>query len=81
MKVMCINDTIHEMTGNKFMPKLRIGETYTVVDETEYRGHFFYLLLEFIDPNFKYWYEKEQFIPLSNIDETELIKERELVTF
>lgn len=78
MKVMCISDFI-ENHMKLYMPKLKVGEIYTVIKETNQNGFSFYLLGEYIDTNFNYWYEQSCFIPLSDIDETELIKQRELV--
>lgn len=78
MKVMCINDYI-ENEMKFYMPKLIVGEIYTVIEEKVNCGFSFYLLGECVSPIFNYWYEKSCFIPLSDIDEKELIKERELV--
>lgn len=78
MRVMCISDYI-ENEMKSYMPKLKVGEIYTVIKETKESGFYFYLLSEHINPDFNYWYEKSCFIPLSDIDETELIKQRELV--
>lgn len=74
---MCINnkDGVHEVASLL----LRVGEKYTVVGQSSKGGY----ILEEIKFNPKSGkslsFTKERFIPLSDIDETELIKERELV--
>lgn len=81
MKVMCINGAKkgQKTLGGLPLPKrLEIYENqiYFVVGETEVFGNELYLLQGF-PKNFGY--RKSRFIPLSDIDEKELIKERELV--
>ena len=76
MKVICINkDTPARNHPDliKAVKKIVVGEIYNVVVD-ESRG---YELAEFPHPLQILW-SKENFIPLSNIDETELITERQL---
>jgi hypothetical protein len=79
MKVMCIDDnftcTEHKIKATVTHPK--VGEICTIIDRWESGS---YVLAEY-----KYYLGYEcawgcnKFIPLSDIDETELVKERELV--
>ncbi len=77
MQVICIDaapDPFDYETG-----KLKEGNIYSVLFEAISRGTDgtltpAYALVEFGD---KVGFEKRRFAPLSNIDETELIKERE----
>ena len=81
MKVMCINDFfISTLNGERALFYPKVGEVVTVIN---IKDNGYYLLLEyptngFIFSNLCGW-NPSKFIPLSNIDETELIKERELV--
>ena len=78
IKVICINGAKQgELTrfGKPLKKNQEIyeGEVYTVINENSRS----YSLQERSD---ELWYKKTRFIPLSNIDETELIKEREVLT-
>jgi hypothetical protein len=55
------------------------GEIYTVVDEITVMGRVGYVLEEKL-PHTNWVYDAKRFAPLSNIDETELIKERQSET-
>ncbi len=79
MKVMCISDTFFSsMTGKKAKNHPLIGEVVTVLDVIESK---MYVLSEYPkNDNGKLCaWVMSKFIPLSDIDETELIKERELI--
>lgn len=72
---MCITDKFHLVYS---MPKIPVGEVCTVIDTKEYDGYSFYKLSEYQAPEpRKWWYDVRQFIPLSDICETELAKQRE----
>lgn len=74
MKVLCIENPV----PNKPIPHPIEGGVYTVIQSLKADdGVLIYILQEF-DSNWA-WAAKI-FIPLSNIDKTELIKERELLT-
>ena len=78
MKVMCIDDRFIKKDGNE--PK--VGEIVTVIeiiDNNPYKGN--YVLLEYPKSKNgnKLCFRPSRFAPISNIDEKELIKERELV--
>lgn len=80
MKVIYIigikSGTVSKTTGEIATKLCEIyeGETYTVVTTVKIQGVFAYILYE-RQPNWAY--NIKNFIPLSNIDETELIKKRE----
>lgn len=77
MKVMCIKDGQWrgKLTGDPAEgPKY--GEVVTVVDEVTTSDKDVYILQEYPDAR---GYAKKRFIPLSDIDETELVSEREAV--
>lgn len=75
MKVICISTP---SKGNpKFTPIIKEGSVYTVIDsgaETDIMEDWYELA-----EHKGYMYSQKLFIPLSTIDETELIKEREEV--
>ena len=74
MKVMCIDDNFLIKDGNE--PK--IGEVVTVIDICEInKGN--YILSEYpVSKNgIPLCFIPNRFIPLSDIDETELVKQRE----
>ncbi len=75
MKAMCINDNVVNTIG--IYPK--VGEVLTVKQSDFYPDN--YVVLEYpIDKSGHHQsFGKYRFIPLSDIDETELIKERELI--
>lgn len=80
MKVICIDDTIRP---NEFEegPNIKEGCDYTVVNQCigydkKWNAGPCYELLE----TGTHWlYDVDRFIPLSNIDETEMIREKESV--
>jgi len=79
MKVICIKgDDLKEVDGRNSPsdPKLVEGRTYTVLSIEIYKGNRFYILEEL--PQDCCFHEK-RFIPLSSIDETELVNEKEQV--
>ncbi len=77
MRVICIDANI----PNKDIPQLQDGKIYTVVGYSEIRiGNYFLAEIPDIASNgLRCSYHSKRFIPLSTIDETELIEQRELV--
>ena len=76
MKVMCINDDFLEKDGNE--PK--VGEIVTVVGICQkYKGNYFLLEYPRCKQGIRISFRPNRFAPISDIDEKELIKERELV--
>lgn len=75
MKVMCIDG---EWKGTA-IGKPAFGVIYTVIDSVKSQGIVWYELAEFPPDRRgrRDHYESKAFIPLSDIDETELVKERE----
>ena len=69
MKVICIDSY-----GNK-NSIVEIGETYNVIGEVNLYSIEWYELQE----HPKWFYQKRQFIPCSDIDETQLVNEKEEV--
>ena len=73
MKVICIDDSM----GRNFpeIPNFKVGDILTA--ESEANGFYFITehLFSSINSSLVSWCVK-RFIPLSNIDETELLKER-----
>lgn len=81
MKVMCIDDSVRPGAGQGGL--LKYGEIYTVIDQYPcwhglYKGDIVYSILELNPDNYQFL--ASRFAPLSNIDETELIEERQLQT-
>jgi len=76
MKVMCINNgKLRNHLGKiNSAPELIEGETYTVIGISN-TGHG-YILLEVKHGEQFSGFTKERFIPLSEIDETELVNQR-----
>ena len=77
MKVICIKSFIDckkspTLIGNPMMPE--VGSTYTVIDHKVINGTHCYRLAECPD----YGYNSRHFAPCSDIDETELVNEKEL---
>ncbi len=71
MKVLCVNG----LKSGYVSPTS--GEIYTVIDEITVMGRVGYVL----EDKLPHWvYDARRFAPLSNIDETELIKERQTST-
>lgn len=81
MRVICIDtvnvgDAFKSMTGLYFVNNddcIYGGEVYTVVEEKTMFGRVGYRLAE---KHFNNLYLKSRFIPLSNIDEIELVNEK-----
>ena len=71
MKVICIDDINHE--GNK--TQLKIGETYTASQCPVYPNNYDLLEIPKTKCGRPVSYRKHMFIPLSSIDETEMIRE------
>lgn len=72
MKVLCINQNWIKKVGSE--PEPICGHIYTVIDCQEWYGHDYYRLEEL-----PVWADSAHFSPLSDIDETELVNERELI--
>ena len=76
MKVLCINSKACPpgaiITANSI---IKDGEIYTVVSETISHGYRWYELYEHLN----WFYMAESFIPLSEIDELELVNKKEEV--
>lgn len=75
MKVICINEKLE--TDFDKLPALEFGRIYTVIRETKYLSWEFYMFSELSVVGYNCWYCKDNFAPLSNIDEMELIEQRE----
>lgn len=80
MRVICIEGVKKGTISSDGTPivkneEIYEGEIYSVSGEYKYNGEEFYFLRE---RNPFLAYKKRRFAPLSDIDETELIKEREL---
>jgi hypothetical protein len=69
MKVLCINAKPVNCDID-----LIEGEVYTVIDIEMFQNKDYYVLAEIAKPNS---FIKDRFIPLSDIDETEIVKQRE----
>lgn len=74
MRVMCINEAWRASDGASQAMRPVFGNTYTVIDQ-KYTpwGWLGYELAECID----YLYKSDYFIPLSDIDERELLEQRQ----
>lgn len=78
MKVLCIdNDFFQEVpSGEKFdsLPIIPIGTICTIIDEADYSGLHFYRFAEYLHSQgiFLWWYDSRSFIPISDIDETQM---------
>lgn len=76
MKVICIKVSKTNDCGIENLPHPELGETVTVIDNDTKYGDSFYQLSEY--SHYKgaaVWYLTENFIPVSDIDETELVSE------
>jgi len=76
MKVICI----HVNTSNDHdipnIPHPELGETVTVIDEDAAYDEKFYQFQEYATfQKKKVWYNQKNFIPVSDIDETERVSE------
>ena len=80
MKVMCIKEDSRTIRGYyKGPPLLKLGEIYEVAEVTEWEGDYYYRI--YIETEFRFLdFIHKLFARISDIDEKELIKERELVT-
>lgn len=79
MKVLCINNKPIRGLANGHLEMIQEGAIYTV--DTNVNSCVLYVLLEAtrIEPDGEIIaFSKKRFIPLSDIDETQLIKERTL---
>jgi hypothetical protein len=77
MKVICIRTEAPETPDPELVIaslEMYVGRVVTVIDEGEEYGGWY----EFDEYPDLFWY-KENFVPLSDIDETEIAKEREVV--
>jgi hypothetical protein len=72
MKVICIEDKFKwEFAGRNYEPKdPELGEICTVINTMDFVGVHLYKLEGYAE-----WYNSKKFIPLSDIDETEMISE------
>ena len=68
MKVICIDD--RAVQGS---PKPEIGQAYEVLGGETYLGFYCYLL--FITGDDRHFYWEGYYIPLSDIDETEFVRD------
>jgi hypothetical protein len=73
MKVLCINSRIIGSSPPGLHSILEEGEVYEVVDETTRYGKLFYELSAQRD----HFYAAILFVPVSDIDERDLIRQRE----
>lgn len=74
MKLICISNKFR----NHIMPPLIVGEVYTSFGRSEHYPDGYYLEeIPFTAIGSKASYHEKHFIPLSDIDETELLKQRE----
>lgn len=79
MKVMCVTDNfINRKYNKKAINCPKFGEIVTVLSLNE-KGYYYLLEYPKDDYGNNAVFNSSKFIPLSNIDEKELIKERELV--
>jgi len=75
MKVICIDASKGVKTGE--MPTFKEGDVLTVMQDPDYPNS--YRILEYLynsSGTFQGWLKK-RFVPLSDIDEIELVKQRE----
>lgn len=75
MKVMCIKDVEWTKNGNWKLANPVYGDICTVVKEFYFDGKKVYLLQEF---PYDGGYFAHRFIPLSDVDEMEMIREKQL---
>ena len=74
MKVLCIDDR-----NQPFEPFVKFGEYYTILKTDVRPVGRCYQLKEFVEEYVEYWWLCSRFAPLSEIDETELVNEKQLV--
>lgn len=75
MRVICVNVCPLPNRHNGDLNKLEYLKEYTVVQKKDApRGFIGYILAEVSSPN-PYGFDSTRFIPLSSIDETEMIRE------
>lgn len=82
MKVLCI-DAKPRLTTVNNEPRLTEGGTYTVRKEVEGEDEYGYDVhncYELVGFSSDYCFEADRFVPTSDIDEKEMIKERNLLT-
>lgn len=80
MKVVCMtHENFSNIPYDRSVPRPDIGDTVTVVGERKFCGIDCFMFAEYICPNpmWEWMYDKRNFSPLSNIDETELVNEKE----
>lgn len=76
MKVICTNHkNFSHLPCNPSILRPAIGEEVTVVKEMCYYGIDCYIFEEYKAPVGNYVYDKRNFSPLSDLDETELVTE------
>lgn len=74
MKVICIDNKFGIGSRREVLTELIEGTVYTVKEETEECGYLGYHLVE-VDSFLRKGYLQKRFIPVSEIDETEMIRE------
>lgn len=89
MKVICVKSSEPNIaTGlrsgvRREIPPLHVGSEYNVIRQQRFSSKkYLYYMLEEIPPVgvIEYWYASDFFAHLSEIDETELVNEKELTT-
>lgn len=78
MKVLCIDASSINVFGHDTGRKSGLveGEVYTVIGQRKLFGIMGYFLEEAVAPNDDGHYRSNRFIPCSDIDELELVKEK-----
>lgn len=79
MKLFCIKDGpwLHAKDNRPADgPSPQYGDIVTVASERNVAGHAVVVLVEFSNP---FGYLKKWFVPLSDIDETEMVREKQMV--
>lgn len=74
MKAMCINGQWYSLTEGRAYDDPKYGEIVTVTDEIKFWNSLWYALEEYPARSFN----ADGFIPLSEIDETEMVREYNL---
>jgi lysine/ornithine N-monooxygenase len=79
MRVICVtHENFHGIERDKNLPHPEIGETVTVIGEGVFAGFVdCYMFQEYKspDPNIEWGFDKRNFSPLTDLDETALVTE------
>lgn len=75
MEVMCINDSGFTI----ILRHPKCGEIVDVIDSIEHKESYIVSGYEIDIDGSRCYFKKHRFVPLSDIDEKELVKERELL--